>query len=309
MGARVKSKRAGGRGGSISTGLQGKPGRPSRVAGRKFPQGGVAKQGARKTGGAKSAPDGDRSGSAAPGSAPGVKRSSGRRVHSAESRSVAAAEGLSVFSASRWLGLAARAPVAALAVGPIAPGFHRFFLSNGAISPVDVVAYVLGVTGPADVTITTWTIGPGEAAAAWRLVGDGRIRSFRLLVDASLSRREPAYLSAVVDRFGAASVRLARCHAKIAVIRNASWSVVLRGSANWTRAPRLEFYEVSDDPALADYLLRVLGVVLEAPAAGSDSDQEFERWMAAIDPEAGRAFLDGSPFGRDVRRVGVSYLK
>ena len=58
--------------------------------------------------------------------------------------------------------------------------------------------------------------------------------------------------------FGDDSIRTTRTHAKFAVITNEDWAVAVRTSMNLNENPRLESIEVSDDPALAGFLLRVV---------------------------------------------------
>lgn len=217
--------------------------------------------------------------------------------------------GLSTFAARRVVTAGLRARVVSQIIGKLEPGFARFWLSDGAMGPVDVLGAVLEQTGPADVLVTTWTISPGEVSAAWRFIGDGRIRSVRFVVDASLLSREAAYMAALVARFGPDAVRPAKVHAKLITIVNDRWAVVLRGSANWTRAPRLEFYELSDDRGLADYIGRILSPLWDKPAAETEAEsvREYSKWIGKLE-EKGAGYLESGAFGRDVRRRGMSYI-
>lgn len=96
----------------------------------------------------------------------------------------------------------------------------------------------------------------------------GNIRSLRFVVDCSFGQRQPGYLSQVRELFGDDSIRSTRTHAKFVVITNDDWSVAVRTSMNLNENPRLEHIEVSDDPALAGFLLRVVDEIFAEEAAG-----------------------------------------
>ncbi len=220
-----------------------------------------------------------------------------------------ASPALSTYAARRLEGAGLRARNVGDVIGKLEPGFARFWLSDGAMGPVDVLGAVLEQVGSADVLVTTWTISTAEAAAAFKLAGSGLIRSARFVVDASLLSRNAEYMAALVARFGRDSVRPAKIHAKLITIVNDSWGVVLRGSANWSRAPRLEYYELSDDRGLAEYIRRALDPLwAKAPAeTEADAIRDYEKWIGALE-EKGRGYLEDTAYGRDVRRAGISYL-
>lgn len=223
--------------------------------------------------------------------------------------------------------------------GALSPGCDVFALSKGAVSFGDVVAFMLETAGPANVVLSTWTIGAAEIGAVRRLVDSGRIRSLRLLVDPSFVRRHRAYAALLRATFGAESIRLVKLHAKLAVVQNASWALVLRSSANMNANHRVEFFELSDDPALAAGIVNTLGSWFDwAPPSQWDGGARahadaFDTWQAPADagsvvqstssrerPVARRtapagpataedaAFFSPEPFGTDLRRVGVSFL-
>ena len=55
--------------------------------------------------------------------------------------------------------------------------------------------------------------------------------------------------------FGDDCIRTLRTHAKFAVITNDQWNLAIRTSMNLNENPRLENIEISDDEALATFLL------------------------------------------------------
>lgn len=249
------------------------------------------------------------------------------------------------------------------AFGPLVPGGRTVVLSKGAFGKADVVADILDQTGPADLTLATWTISAREIGAFRDRVASGQILSLRLMVDASFPARNAAYAAKLRASYGADCIRLAVCHAKLAVITNDAWAVVVLSSANLNRNSRLEIFSVEDNRVLADELNRVLGTWFEAPAADqwdvgmSEHGKRLASWGASADPARlaapdtsriprpekliGRdgkerpvaeqvrkfrscpssaptlapatpgdaAFFNDDPFGVDLRRAGISFVR
>ena len=240
---------------------------------------------------------------------------------------------------TRHEGLTARTALEAL--GPLAHGAHLFVLSKGAVSAGDVLAWALEQTGDADVLVSTWTISPDEIRALKRLVDSGRIRTFRLLTDFSFGNRHPAYAALLRSTFGTEAIAVTVCHAKVATVSNAAWALVVRSSANLNRNSRTEYHEVSDDRGLADFINETLGAWFPAAADAwavpvAEHRRRFDAWgetgapvalgaasPAAATPAVGgdhprvsgpataadAAFFEAGPYGRDLRRVGLSYAK
>jgi len=240
---------------------------------------------------------------------------------------------------TRLEGLTAGTALAAL--GPLQPGGRVFLLSKGAVSAGDVVTWALEQTGPADLLVSTWTISPAEISSLKRLVDSGRIRSFRLLTDFSFQRRHPSYAALLRATFGPEAVALTICHAKLAVISNATWAIVVRSSANMNRASRTEYHEISADRGLAEFIVATLGKWFppasdtwtvpvaehrrrfeawgepgplvgpgDAPRSGADV-QGVDRRSRVLRPAtaADEPFFEDTLYGRDLRRCGLSYRK
>ena len=147
-------------------------------------------------------------------------------------------------------------------------GLETYCLTFGQFSMMDAVEALLEKTGPADVVIATWTAGSADLSRSAESLNNGRIRSLRFIVDCSFGQRQPGYLAQVRRLFGDDAVRSTRTHAKFAVITNDEWSVAVRTSMNLNENPRLESIEVSDDPELAGFLLRVTDELFAEEKAG-----------------------------------------
>lgn len=136
------------------------------------------------------------------------------------------------------------------ALGKLVPGLRLVGLTRGQFSLLDLIRAVLAQTGPADVTISTWTSGIRDAETSAWLLSKGRIRSLRLMLDYGFPRIEPEYALRLVELFGDRCVLLCRTHAKFAIIRNDAWSVCIRSSMNLNRNVRFEQFDLDDDPAI-----------------------------------------------------------
>lgn len=148
-------------------------------------------------------------------------------------------------------------------------GLTTSVLTFGQFSLFDAIMAVLDRTGPADVDLATWTAGGADVERAAAQLEDGRIRSVRLVVDCSFPTRQPGYTATMLRLFGPESIRTIRTHAKYCVVRNDAWSVVIRTSMNLNSNPRLEWIEVTDDPALADFLTAVTDDIFAENPPGS----------------------------------------
>ena len=204
---------------------------------------------------------------------------------------------------------------AAAALGPIERGMELYALAKGDYSLIDIIEHCLDATGPADVTISTWTAAGADLEFAMGFVLDGRVRAARWLVDFSFPQRQPAYFALLVDRFGAEAVRATANHAKFVTIRNDEWNLVLRTSMNLNLNRRLENVEISDDGEMADYLGAVVDELFAASTGEECVAARPSRNRGLIDglgrvsdaAEVAASFQEAGPMGRDLRRVGVSW--
>lgn len=132
------------------------------------------------------------------------------------------------------------------------PGIDIVGLTYGQFSLLDLIEAALEVTGPADVTISTWSAGFYDVEAAVRFRDNGLLRSCRFLMDSS-AKRGQATPGDVADLFGPDAVRTSRSHAKFVLIRNEDWAVVITSSMNLNLNPRLEQFEMTDDVDRYDF--------------------------------------------------------
>lgn len=201
------------------------------------------------------------------------------------------------------------------ALGPITPGIEMYALCRGDYSLIDIIEHCLSATGPVNATISTWTAAGADLGFAEGFVSDGRVLSCRWLVDFSFPQRQPAYFALLVDRFGADAIRATANHAKFVILRNDAWSLVLRTSMNLNLNRRLESIEISDDPAMADYLGAVVNEAFAATtgeAAVSARPGKNKATLSGLGlvtdaPEALALHSDPAPYGQDVNRAGMAW--
>lgn len=148
-------------------------------------------------------------------------------------------------------------------------GMETYCLTFGQFSLLDAVEAILERTGPADVAVSTWTAGGADLSRSAESLRNGNIRSLRFVVDCSFGQRQPGYLAQIRKLFGDDAIRSTRTHAKFVTITNDEWSVAVRTSMNLNENPRLESIEVSDDPALAGFLLSVVDDLFAEELAGN----------------------------------------
>ncbi len=121
-----------------------------------------------------------------------------------------------------------------------------------------MIEAVLDRTGPAALSISTWTAANTDVSTALSLVASGRVTAARWLVDLTFVRRCPQLAARIRDAFGADAVRVTKNHAKFSVLQNQTWQVVIRTSMNLNHNPRLEDFTVAHDPELAAFLQATL---------------------------------------------------
>ncbi len=134
-------------------------------------------------------------------------------------------------------------------------------LTRGQFSLADLLVAVLDKTGPAALSISTWTAASASVQSMLDLLQAGRITRCRWLVDTTFVRRVPQLVAEIRRSFGDDALRVTRTHAKFATVTNKGWQVAIRSSMNLNQNPRLESYEIGHDPQLCAWLEQVLSDV------------------------------------------------
>ncbi|AZA08710.1 hypothetical protein [Corynebacterium pseudopelargi] len=198
-----------------------------------------------------------------------------------------------------------KAGVAAQSIAGFDHGMDVLGLTYGQFSLIDLVQATLDITGPADVTIATWSAGFYDLEAAKNFRDDGRIRSIRFIMDSGRQKKGQAGVHEIDALFGEDAVITIRTHAKFVLIRNEDWDVCITSSMNLNKNIRCEQFEMTDDPERCDMFEDFVGAAFrEAPESRS-----FGRVMPglrSVDPA--RQVLSVSGVARHVGAVQVGQV-
>jgi hypothetical protein len=157
---------------------------------------------------------------------------------------------------------------AADCIGTLKAGQSLFAITRGQFSMIDATLACLDQTGPADVSIWTWTIAGYEIECFERLRKDGRIKNGLLIIDYGARGKNADLLRDWQSSFGRESVRTVLNHAKIVTIESANFKLLLRGSMNLNFNPRFEQFDLSEGGPAFDL---VKGIERELPVLADDA--------------------------------------
>ncbi len=143
------------------------------------------------------------------------------------------------------------------------PGVELDCLTGGEFSLLDAVLVLLEGTGPADVTISTYSVGLYDAEVMAHFLTTDAIRSCRFILDVNFRTLSGSrgYAVTLMDVFGEEAIRTTRNHSKFILIRGRDMDVTVTSSANLNENRRLEHIQVSSDPARANFFQRVVDEV------------------------------------------------
>lgn len=165
------------------------------------------------------------------------------------------------------------------AIGTLKKNEDVFILTFGQFSMIDALSVVLEQTGPAAVSVASWTANPSHLDELHSLVESGAVTEFRFIVDKSLETRHYEYYRNLRLKFGFDRVRTINNHSKFMLIRNDKWDIVVRTSMNLNENQRLENIEISDNEAFAVFFQSVVDSIFSEVSIG-------EKRTAALKIEA-----------------------
>lgn len=158
---------------------------------------------------------------------------------------------------------------AAELIGTFGRGVRIVGVTGGQFSLIDLIEAVLEQVAPADVLVSTWTPGKAEMERVCELLETGMISRFRLLVDRSFPSRHPEYVARVSEILAdGAEIRMTKTHAKFALVAAGDWRICVRTSMNFNVNPRLEQFDLDDDPRIYELFDRVARDLFEAVPEG-----------------------------------------
>ena len=160
------------------------------------------------------------------------------------------------------------------ALGYWEEGYDYEINTNGEFSLLDVILVLLERTGPADVSISTWSAGLYDVEVANRFMNTGLIRSIRFVLDVSFKNNggSRGYSTLLMDMFGEECIRTTRTHAKFVTITNDEFKLSISSTANLNENKRLEIFHFSDDPARAAWYLGIVDELFQDVKPGWNPD-------------------------------------
>ncbi len=111
------------------------------------------------------------------------------------------------------------------------------FISFGQWSLPHILIHVLSLTGPADVFATTYGLSPDIVRKLVEAKEKGMIREMVFVMDWKIRTYKAEAYFLAEQNF---KIKLCSIHAKVTVVLNKIWSVVIQGSANYTRNNKIE---------------------------------------------------------------------
>ncbi|WP_028521975.1 hypothetical protein [Runella limosa] len=112
------------------------------------------------------------------------------------------------------------------------------YVSMADWSTHELVFWVLAQIGPAEMTMATWSMTETAARQLVEARLAGVLTSVHCLFDYRIKVRYPEVCAYVKEHFEAVTV--AHCHAKVTVLENDQWAVVINASSNYTNNVRIE---------------------------------------------------------------------
>ena len=178
--------------------------------------------------------------------------------------------------AKRELRDARRTETAAAAIAGLDHETEIYGFTKGQFSLLNLIQAIFLVTGPAHLSLSTWTAASHEIESLHAMRARGDITGFRMLIDFSMARREPAMTAQLREKLGRENIRVAQTHSKFCVFQNATWKIVLRSSMNLNMNPRNEDFTVAHDPAMASFLNTILDEIWAKQKAEVADQRPYE---------------------------------
>lgn len=124
------------------------------------------------------------------------------------------------------------------------------YATGGKFSSHELLFSLLKLSGPAKVYITTWTMTEYPARLLVEGLSSGKIIELNCLLDVRMEKNESVLQ---LIKFNSSTIRLSHCHAKVMIIQNDSWNIVVVSSQNQTENPRIEAGVISTTAGVVNF--------------------------------------------------------
>lgn len=139
-------------------------------------------------------------------------------------------------------------------IGEIAPDQMYPFYSDGKWSNHQLFLYLLGLTGKAEVWLSTFSISEVSIRSFASGIEDGLISKLNCLFDHTIKKNKLDLLFFANNVVSDATIL--PNHAKLILIKNDQWKISVIGSANMTPNPRKEVGIIFTLPYIFDQYLK-----------------------------------------------------
>lgn len=124
------------------------------------------------------------------------------------------------------------------------------FVSLSEWSTHEMVFHLLGLIGPANLYVATWSMSETPARMLVEAMQAGIIGELHCLFDYRIKVRYPGVHDYVKQHFTTCGI--GNSHAKVTVLMNQTWAIRIVGSSNYTNNPRIEAGVLSAGRAVSE---------------------------------------------------------
>ena len=130
-------------------------------------------------------------------------------------------------------------------------GKNVVWVSLGCWSMHQLLEKVLEKIGPADAWISSFAVSEKPARVLCDLKHTKQIKSLRCIINTRIDVQSQSALSML--RNNCDELKLCHTHAKVTVLKNDQWFLVIGGSANYTNNRRIESGYISTNAGIASF--------------------------------------------------------
>lgn len=123
-------------------------------------------------------------------------------------------------------------------IGTLVQNDWSAYFTDGSWSLHQLLEYILEQTGPAEIHLSAFSLSEDAVRSFVNLKESGKITRLHCLLNNQMARfktDQMFFIMSVSD-----TVKLSACHAKLVIIENDLWNVMIIGSANFNRNLRYE---------------------------------------------------------------------
>lgn len=133
-------------------------------------------------------------------------------------------------------------------------------LMTGRFGLIHLLRHLFTITGPGNLTVSSWRLYAKDVDHVLKTLAAGRLLSARWLLDSTFQHRQPLEANQIREKFGRSALRVTRNHAKFLLLGTPDrrWTITIKTSANLNQNPRLEHFDITNDPNLFDFLNQIV---------------------------------------------------